>query len=104
MNILGISAGFHDAGIALITNGDLVYASHSERFSGIKHDSKINVNMINDAIKKLSDDQQIDKIAYYERPWMRYARQLRTGEASWPKKTDFSIKSILPKFLLKMSN
>jgi len=41
MNILGISAGFHDAGIALITNGDLVYASHSERFSGIKHDSKL---------------------------------------------------------------
>jgi len=100
-NILGISAGFHDAGLSLISNGDLIYASHSERFSGIKHDKKMNISMINDAISKLPNGSQIDTIAYYERPWMRYLRQIRTGEKLRPSKTDFSIRSVLPEFLRK---
>jgi carbamoyltransferase len=99
MNILGISAGFHDSGIALLNGSDIIYASHSERFSGKKHDSELSHDMIIDATSRLPDNQEIDAIAYYERPWMRYGRQLRTGEASWPTETDFSIRSILPKYL-----
>ena len=101
MNILGISAGFHDSGIALISDGDIVYASHSERFSGIKHDNELSISMINDALSSLPVDEEVDKIAYYERPWVRYARQLRTGEKFKPSMKDVSIRHLLPEFLKK---
>jgi len=39
MNILGISAGFHDAAATVINNqGDILYAGHAERYSKIKND------------------------------------------------------------------
>ena len=35
-NILGISAGFHDAAISLInSSGDIVFAGHAERYSKV---------------------------------------------------------------------
>ena len=41
MNILGISAGFHDAAATVLSRqGDIVFAGHSERYSKKKHDGK----------------------------------------------------------------
>ena len=38
--ILGLSAGFHDAGATLIDNqGNILFAGHAERYSGIKNDA-----------------------------------------------------------------
>ena len=43
MNILGISAGFHDAAAAVINrSGDILFAGHSERYSKKKNDVEIN--------------------------------------------------------------
>ena len=40
MNILGISAGFHDAAASVInTQGDILFAGHSERYSKKKNDA-----------------------------------------------------------------
>ena len=39
MNILGISAYFHDSAAALIVDGEVVAAAEEERFSRIKHDA-----------------------------------------------------------------
>ncbi len=96
MNILGISAGFHDSGIALLSEGDIVYATHSERFSGVKHDKELSFEMIRDAESLLPKGEEIDKIAYYERPWVRWLRQIRTGETKGVQRGDWSIKSKLP--------
>ena len=41
MRILGINALNHDASISLIDNGEVVFAAHSERYSGIKNDSEL---------------------------------------------------------------
>ena len=42
MNILGISSGFHDAGASVVnTAGDILFASHSERYSKQKHDPNL---------------------------------------------------------------
>ena len=38
MNILGLSEGFHDAGLCLLQNDKIVTATHAERHSGIKND------------------------------------------------------------------
>lgn len=77
MNILGISAGFHDAGITLINNGEIVFAAHAERYSKLKHDSELNVEMLNDCFDRYGVPQ---RIAYYERPWLKKTRQLYAGQ------------------------
>ena len=79
MNILGISAGFHDAGITLINDGEIMFAAHAERYSKIKHDSDINVEMLNDCFNRYGVPQ---RIAYYERPWLKKTRQLYAGQYS----------------------
>ena len=38
MNILGLSEGFHDAGLCLLQNDKIITATHAERHSGIKND------------------------------------------------------------------
>jgi carbamoyltransferase len=98
MNILGISAGFHDAGITLINNDEILFAAHSERYSKKKHDSELNVEILNDCFDRYGTP---GRIAYYERPWLKKTRQLYAGqyrdvfepgikhklEQIWPKET-----------------
>ena len=77
MNILGISAGFHDAGISLICDGEILFAGHAERYSKRKHDSELNVEILNDCFTHCGIP---DRIAYYERPWLKKTRQLYAGQ------------------------
>jgi carbamoyltransferase len=75
-NILGISAGYHDAAATLINgHGDIVFAGHSERYSKQKNDSNIHLSMLNEFC-----EYPIDTIAYYERPLIKQLRRLRSGE------------------------
>jgi len=76
-NILGISAGYHDAAVTVINNrGDILFAGHSERYSKQKNDSNIHVDMLFEAAR----DRHIDHIAYYETPWKKQTRQLYSGQ------------------------
>ena len=77
MNILGISAGFHDAAITLINDGEIKFAAHAERYSKQKHDGELNVAMLNDCFDRYGVPQ---RIAYYERPWLKKTRQLYAGQ------------------------
>ena len=77
MNILGISAGFHDAGITLISDGEIVFAAHAERYSKKKHDSEINREMLAECFDLFGEPTHI---AYYERPWLKKTRQLYAGQ------------------------
>ena len=43
MRILGFSEGYHDAAATILDDGEVIFASHSERFSKIKND-KTNSN------------------------------------------------------------
>jgi carbamoyltransferase len=76
MNILGISAGFHDAAATVISpQGDILFAGHSERYSKIKNDANISTGL-------LQDLQQYDvgTVAYYERPLYKQMRQWYAGQ------------------------
>ena len=76
MNHIGISCGFHDAAITVINHkGNIEFASHSERYSGIKHDLNLHKDLITDAQQHYS----IAKFNYYERPLIKYLRQIRSG-------------------------
>ncbi len=43
----GISANSHDAALAVFTDSGLEFASHTERFSGVKNDPHLNKEIIN---------------------------------------------------------
>ena len=87
-NILGISAGFHDAAAAVINrSGDIIYAGHSERYSKQKSDPNICKEMMWDIW-----GYGIDTVAYYERPLIKQLRQLYSGQGiEWNKLTTRSI-------------
>ena len=89
MNILGISAGFHDAAVAVLSDsGEIRFASHSERYSKNKHDLNL-CSAILDDIEQYS----IGQVAYYERPWARQLRQLWSGQGiDW---NQLTVKEIL---------
>jgi carbamoyltransferase len=86
MNILGISAGFHDAAAAVIrSRGDIVFAGHAERYSKKKNDADINLGLILDACDQ---NLAVDHVAYYETPWKKQLRQLYSGQGiEWNKLT-----------------
>ena len=87
-NILGISAGFHDAAASVInTRGEILFAGHSERYSKKKNDADIHPGLLCDLGR-----YSIDHVAYYERPWNKQLRQLYSGQGiEWSKLTTSQI-------------
>jgi carbamoyltransferase len=83
-NILGVSAGFHDAAISLISpDGDIIFAGHAERYSKKKNDSDINMSLLAEV-----HPWDFGTIAYYERPWNKQLRQIYSGQGlEWNKLT-----------------
>jgi carbamoyltransferase len=90
---LGISAGFHDAAITLLrSDGEIVFAGHSERYSKKKNDADISPELMQELA-----GYPIDTIAYYERPWMKQLRNLRAGQGiDW---SNFRLRQVLQKQL-----
>ena len=76
MKVLGISAGFHDAGVAVVHDGEILFAAHSERYSKQKHDADVNDEILCEALSY----GQPDCLAYYERPWLKKIRQIYGGQ------------------------
>ena len=78
MKILGINALNHDAAVAMIQDGEVLFAGHSERYSGVKNDSDLNKQLIADCFRY----GKPDKVAYFERPYLKKLRQLKAGQYS----------------------
>jgi len=90
---IGISCGFHDAGVAVIDDeGEILFAGHSERYSKQKHDKNLCPEIIDEALSHV-DLNEIVTIHYYERPWIKAWRQFRAGQPLGP----FSFHTILGK-------
>lgn len=80
VNIIGISAYYHDSACCLLQNGKLVCAAEEERFSRIKHDSSLPQLAFDFCLKQANlTIKDIDCIAYYENPHKKLARQLWSG-------------------------
>lgn len=90
MNIIGISAFYHDSAACLIQDGAIVYAAQEERFTRKKHDNQFPVNAINACLdhSKLSIND-IDFVSFYDKPFLKFDRILSTYLAYAP----FGIKS-----------
>ena len=85
VSILGISAFYHDSAAALVVDGDLVAAAQEERFTRKKHDAAFPANAIRSCldIARMSAEE-IDYVAYYEKPLVKFDRLLETYLAFAP--------------------
>lgn len=77
LNILGISAHYHDAACCLLRDGELIAAAEEERFSRVKHDPRLPWQAFRFCLEQggitLSD---VDCVAYYENPVKKLSRQI----------------------------
>ena len=74
--MIGFSEGFHDAAIAVVLDGEIKYATHSERYSRLKHDKELDGT----AAFLACCQNQDDITAFYERPLYKKTRQLFAGQ------------------------
>lgn len=80
MNVLGISAFYHDAACCLLRDGRLIAAAQEERFSRVKHDPRLPVAACRFCLEKGGiGPGDLDAVAYYESPVKKLARQLWAG-------------------------
>ena len=86
MNILGISALYHDSAAALISNGEIVAAAQEERFTRKKHDSGFPENAIDYVLAERNlTMENIDYVVFYDKPFLKFERLLETYIAMAPK-------------------
>jgi len=84
--ILGISAYYHDSAAALLADGNIIAAAQEERFTRKKHDSSYPVNAINYVLSEANLTlSQVDYIAFYDKPFLKFERLLETYVAFAPK-------------------
>ncbi len=85
MNILGISAFYHDAAACLVVDGKIVAAAQEERFTRKKHDAAFPAQAVDFCLKHAGlEKSQIDLVAFYEKPLLKFERLLETYLAYAP--------------------
>lgn len=92
MNILGISAYYHDSAACLVRDGHIVAAAQEERFTRKKHDSDFPSKATAYCLKKAGiEGRQVDLVVFYDKPFLKFERILETHLAYAP----FGIRSFL---------
>ncbi len=118
MNILGISAYYHDSAAALIRDGEIIAAAQEERFSRKKHDARFPKNAIAYCLKEAKIDlRELDRIVFYDKPLVKFERLLETYLAYAPQgfrsfltampiwlKEKLYLKTMLKRELAEMAN
>ena len=75
--ILGVSCRSHDAAVSVVADGEILFATHCERYSRRKNDAQLAPAAIEEAMRYVD---RIDEIAYYERDWLKRTRQGYAGQ------------------------
>ncbi len=86
MNILGISAFYHDSAAALVCDGEIVAAAQQERFSRKKHDPRFPGGAIEYCLRERGITlDELDYVVFYDKPFVKFERLLMTNLATAPK-------------------
>ena len=84
--ILGISAFYHDSAAVLIIDGEIIAAAQEERFTRNKHDSGYPHKSIDYVLSEAGLTlNQVDHVAFYDKPFLKFERLLETYVAFAPK-------------------
>ena len=85
MQILGISAFYHDSAAALIRDGRVVAAAQEERFTRKKHDAGFPANAVAYCLRAGGRHlDAIDHVVFFEKPFVKFERLLETYLAMAP--------------------
>lgn len=99
--VLGISSYFHDSGVALVKDGEIIAAAHEERFTRKKHDSSYPQNAINFCLNFAKiQPEDLEAVVYYEKPLIKFERILET-QIAMPFKSLPSFVKAMPVWLNK---
>ena len=85
MIILGVSCFYHDSSACILKDGKLIAAAAEERFSRKKHDIDFPEKAIRFCLKKAQITiGQVDHIAFYEKPFLKFERLLHQHLEMFP--------------------
>jgi len=85
MNILGISAFYHDSAAALVRDGEILAAAQEERFTRVKHDSRFPSHAVDYCLQAGGlTPEKLDYVVFYEKPLLKFERLLETYLACAP--------------------
>ena len=86
MNVLGISAFYHDSAACLIQDGKIVAAAQEERFTRKKHDYAFPQHALDFCLERAGiTAEEIDLVTFYDKPLLKFDRLLETYIAYAPK-------------------
>jgi len=86
MNLLGISAFYHDSAACFVRDGDIVAAAQEERFSRKKHDPRFPSNAAAYCLKEAGVGiNDVDYVVFYDKPFVKFERLLMTYLAIAPR-------------------
>ena len=86
MDILGISAFYHDSAACLVRDGKIFAAAQEERFSRKKHDYRWPQNAIEYCLKEGDlKGSELDYIVFYDKPFLKFERLLESYLTYAPK-------------------
>jgi carbamoyltransferase len=86
MNVLGISAYYHDSAAAIVRDGAIINAAHEERFTRKKQDPGFPLNAIRWCLADAgATPADIDFVAFYDKPFLKFERLLETYLAFAPR-------------------
>jgi len=79
INILGISAYYHDSAAALLSDGTIVAAVQEERFTRKKHDASFPANAVQYCLHQARIElKDIEFLVFYDKPLIKFERLLET--------------------------
>jgi carbamoyltransferase len=85
VNILGISAFYHDSAACLVRDGEIIAAAQEERFTRKKHDASFPKHAVDYCLReggiRVND---LDLVAFYEKPFLKFDRILHSYLAYAP--------------------
>jgi len=85
MNILGISAYYHDSAAALLRDGTIIAAAQEERFTRKKHDYRFPTHAVNYCLQAGGiDATELDHVVFYDKPLLKFERLIETYIAYAP--------------------
>lgn len=99
MFILGISSFYHDSAAVLIKDGVVIAAAEEERFTRVKHDNSFPYQAIKFCLNNSRIGiEDIDYIAYYEKPLLKFERILSNFITTYPRSLRSFVQS-MPEWL-----
>lgn len=77
MNILGISAFYHDSAACFVRDGEIIAAAQEERFTRKKHDYNFPINAVEYCLKEAGiNAEELDYVGFYDKPFIKFERIL----------------------------